>query len=133
MEDDCRARIVPTILLHLHHPWRSDAGGTTPGKGEVESRQEQRSRATQGAVAENRVGRPAGTQEVRATQEQLPEQRPRCRHIQGARWKMRAGILDGTSSPFFERNAVNAGRSATAAESWGELQTNRGAAVSDGW
>jgi len=29
-----------------------DAGGTTPGKGGVESRQEQRSRATHGAVAE---------------------------------------------------------------------------------
>jgi len=29
-----------------------DAGGTTPGKGEVKSRREQRSRATHGAVAE---------------------------------------------------------------------------------
>ncbi len=36
-----------------------DGGGTTPGTGEVDG-----------------VGRPAGTQEVRATQEQLPEQRP---------------------------------------------------------
>ena len=35
--DECMARIVPTILLHSRHPWRSDAGG----------------RATQGTVAEN--------------------------------------------------------------------------------
>ncbi len=27
MADECRARIVPTILLHSRHPWRSDAGG----------------------------------------------------------------------------------------------------------
>jgi hypothetical protein len=33
---DCRARIAPAILLHFHHPWRSDAGGTSPGMDEVE-------------------------------------------------------------------------------------------------
>ncbi len=54
-----------------------------------------------------------------------------------------------TSSPFFERNAVDAGttpgmeevesrqeqrpRSATAAESWWELQADRVADASDGW
>ncbi len=54
-----------------------------------------------------------------------------CRHIQGARWKMRAGVLDRTSSPFFERNAVDAGRSATAAESWWELQADRVTDVSN--
>ncbi len=68
---DSMARIVPTIPLHFRHPWRSDGGrlqgrdcsqqsfcistvpggqmqeGTTPGKEEVELRQEQQPRATQ--------------------------------------------------------------------------------------
>jgi len=49
---DYMARIVPTILLHFLHPWRSDVGGTSPWMGEgtspwmdeVESRQERRPR-----------------------------------------------------------------------------------------
>jgi hypothetical protein len=36
VKHDCMAMIVPTILLHFLHPWRSDVGG----------------RATHGAVAE---------------------------------------------------------------------------------
>ncbi len=32
-EHDYTARIVPTILLHSRHPWRSDVGGTSPGQG----------------------------------------------------------------------------------------------------
>ncbi len=53
---DCRARIVPTILLHSRHPWRSDAGG----------------RAMPGAIAEDtradesREGRGRAKQEARA-------------------------------------------------------------------
>ncbi len=74
--------------------------GTTPGKEEVELRQEQQPRATQatdrdvgsqnnaeavvGAVAEveSRLAT-AGMQEVRATQEQLPEQRSRGAKVLG--------------------------------------------------
>jgi hypothetical protein len=44
------------MLLFFHHEGTNDcmdAGGKTPRMGEVESRREQRSRATQGAVAEN--------------------------------------------------------------------------------
>ena len=75
---DPRASIVPTMLLHFLHPGgqmenleRSrkpepratqgavaddcrDAGGTTPGKGEVERSRKPEPRATQGAVAEER-------------------------------------------------------------------------------
>ncbi len=74
--------------------------GTTPGKEEVELRQEQQPRATQatdrdvgsqnnaeavvGAVAEveSRLAT-AGMHEVRATQEQLPEQRSRGAKVLG--------------------------------------------------
>ncbi|MBM2830623.1 MAG: hypothetical protein HW411_1413, partial [Gammaproteobacteria bacterium] len=63
--------LFPTILLHFLHPWRSDAGGTTPGKDdhmdvegrimsgtiieELESRREQRPRERREHVVERRV------------------------------------------------------------------------------
>ena len=63
------ARIVPTILLHflqslpasclprhlclhVHRPWRSDVGGTSPWTGEGSTMQEQLSRITLGTVIE---------------------------------------------------------------------------------
>ena len=42
----------------------------------------------------------------------------RCLKIQGARETKRAGVLYSTSSPLSERNAVNSGRCAPAAEVW---------------
>jgi len=62
---------------------------TVPGGQKEDDCRDTGGRATQGAVAEvDRVGRRAGTQEVRATQEQLPEQRSRAMHgarLQGCR------------------------------------------------
>ena len=49
---DCRARIVPTILLHSRHPWRSDAGVTSPWMDEVERSRMPEPRAAPGAAAE---------------------------------------------------------------------------------
>ena len=42
---DYMAGIVPTMLLHFLRPWRSDVGGTTPGKGEVAGSGKQEARA----------------------------------------------------------------------------------------
>ena len=52
---DYKARIVPTILLHLLRPWRSDVGGTRPGMVEGRTMQEQLSRITSGTVIESTV------------------------------------------------------------------------------
>ena len=45
--DDCRARIVPTMLLHFLRPWRSDGGGRA--KQELEPRAKQEARAESNA------------------------------------------------------------------------------------
>ena len=49
---DCRAGIVPDNPLHSLHPWRSDAGGTSPGMDEVERSRMPEPRAAPGAAAE---------------------------------------------------------------------------------
>ena len=52
----CRERtaeIVPYNLPHFPHPCGSDAGGTSPWTGEGRTMQEQLSRATHGAVADD--------------------------------------------------------------------------------
>ena len=36
MADECMARIVPTILLHFLHPWRSGAGGRATQEAKAE-------------------------------------------------------------------------------------------------
>ena len=69
--DDCRAGIVPTIVLHFLHPWRSDGGGRAKQEARAESEAGGQSREQRmeqlpttagmqevehGAVAEQKVG-----------------------------------------------------------------------------
>jgi len=50
---DCMAEIVPYNLPHFQHPCGSDAGDTSPWMGAGRTMQEQLSRATHGAVADD--------------------------------------------------------------------------------
>jgi hypothetical protein len=47
-----------TILLHSHHPWRSDGGGTSPRKDEVDSVGNTESRTASGIAVEDALERP---------------------------------------------------------------------------
>ncbi len=70
----CRGRrrptgqgLFPTILLHSHHPWRSDVGSYDSREGGGRPRREQRSRAMHDSM-DGGVRTASGT----AVEEQLP-------------------------------------------------------------
>ena len=122
------ARIVPTILLHflqslpasclprhlclhVHRPWRSEVGGTSPRTGEVESRLERRPRITSGTRFQGRgswsEARLHGRRGAELRMEQLPRMQEPSYRDHGFKHETETGLYGSVIRSHCPANLYN--------------------------